>query len=458
MTASSYPDASTSALFVDLYELTMAQAYLHHGRQDEPAVFDLFFRTLPDHRNFLVAAGLSRLVDDLEALRFSAEDIGYLESLGRFAPDFLTWLAEWRFTGSIRALPEGTLCFVNEPLIEVSAPLGEAQLIETLAINRLHYSTLVASKGARVVSAAAGRSVVDFGARRGHGTDAAIEAARALYLVGFDATSNVAAGQRYGLPVAGTMAHSYVQAHESDLEAFRAFVTEFPATILLVDTYDTATGVTAVIDLAREFQARGEALPVRALRIDSGDLERSGREARARLDAAGLEGVELFASGGLDERDIRQLVDSGAPYTGFGVGTRVIASSDAPTGEAVYKLVALNGRGLIKLSIDKETLPGPKQVFRQRDANGAIERDVLTTAEDSDVEGEALLVDVMHDGRLLDEAAPAVDLEVGRTRAATALGRLPEALRALDATTPIPVVVSDALRSERDRVAARVRD
>lgn len=449
-------DGSLAGLFVDLYELTMAQAYLHEGRHAEPAVFDLFFRTLPDQRHFLVAAGLARLLEDLEALRFSAEDVAYLESLGRFAPDFLNWLRGWQFTGNIRALPEGTVCFANEPLIEVSAPLGEAQLIETLAINRLHYSTLVAAKGARVVAAAGGRSVVDFGARRAHGTDAALEAARALYLVGFDATSNLEAGRRYGIPVAGTMAHSYVQAHASDLEAFRTFVAEFPETTLLVDTYDTADGIAAVIALAQEFEARNERLPVRALRIDSGDLAAAARDARARLDAAGLEAIELLASGGLDEWDVRALVERGAPYDGFGVGTRVITSGDAPTGDAVYKLVALNGRGLLKLSTGKATLPGTKQVYRQLNPDTTIDRDVLTTADDRSTIGSPLLIEVMRDGQRVPEAAAAVDLEASRARAATELGRLPDPQRALDPTPPLSVVVSEALQAERDLVAARV--
>ena len=449
---------SPSGLFVDLYELTMAQAYLHEGRQAESAVFELFFRTLPARRNFLVAVGVARLVEDLEALRFTSDDLNYLDGLGRFAPDFLDWLAGWRFSGSVRALPEGMPCFGNEPLVEVSAPLGEAQLVETLAINRLHYGTLVASKGVRVVIAAAGRRVVDFGARRAHGTDAGLEAARALRLVGFEATSNVEAGRRYGIPVAGTMAHSYVQAHGSDLEAFRAFVAEYPDTTLLVDTYDTGSGVEAVVALAREFASRGEALPVRALRIDSGDLAAAGREARARLDAAGLESVELVASGGLDERAVASLVDGGAPYSGFGVGTRVIASADAPIGDAVYKLVALDGRGLVKLSTDKETLPGAKQLFRQLDPDGAAERDVLTTAEDRSVAGEALMVEVMRDGQRTGAADDALELHAARERAAEQIARLPAGVRSLEAAeAPYPVIVSEALRTERDQVAARVR-
>lgn len=451
-------DDSTSGLFVDLYELTMAQAYLQEGRHEEAAVFDLFFRTLPPQRNFLIAAGLSRLVEELEQLRFSAADVAYLESLGRFAPDFLEWLGDWRFRGTVRAIPEGSVCFADEPLIEVSAPLADAQLIETLAINRMHFATLIASKGARVIAAADGRSVVDFGARRAHGVDAAVEAARALHLAGFDATSNVEAGRRYGIPVAGTMAHSYVQSHANDLAAFRAFVAAFPDTILLVDTYDTGDGVEAVIALAGEFAERGESLPVRALRIDSGDLAEAARDARARLDAAGLESVELLASGGLDEDDVAALVDDGAPYDGFGVGTRVISSADAPTGDAVYKLVALGGRGLIKLSTAKETLPGAKQVFRQFDADGRATGDVLTVAEDTSVGGEPLLVEVMRDGAVLDEARVAVALDAARSRAAVSVGQLADELRSLEPAAAYPVVISDALRDEHDRVVARSRD
>ena len=445
----------TSGLFVDLYELTMTQAYLHEGRHGTPAVFDLFFRSLPRERSFFVAAGLARLVEDLEAWRFTADDLDYLASLDRFAPDFLDWLGDWRFRGTVHALPEGTICFGNEPLIEVRASLADAQLIETLAINRIHHATLVASKGARVVAAAAGRSVVDFGARRAHGTDAALEAARALYLVGFEGTSNVEAGRRYGLPVAGTMAHSYVQSHASDLEAFRAFVAEFQDTILLVDTYDTADGVEAVIALAREFEARGGELPVRALRIDSGDLEEAGRAARTRLDRAGLQGIGLFASGGLDEWDVARLVAAGAPYDGFGVGTRVITSSDAPSGDAVYKLVEYAGEGRIKLSEDKETLPGPKQIYRQRGSAGAIERDVLTVAGDRSIGGSPLLVEVMRDGVRTELAANAIDLGASRARVASELDQLPPAHRGLEPSEPLRVVVSDALLAERERAAER---
>ncbi|MDA0352562.1 MAG: nicotinate phosphoribosyltransferase [Chloroflexi bacterium] len=453
MTASTDP---TSALFVDLYELTMAQAYLHEGRHTEPAVFDLFFRTLPANRNFLVAAGLHQLLADLETFAFSSEDVAYLDSLGRFAPDCLDWLAGWRFTGDVRAMPEGTPVFGNEPLVEVTAPLGEAQLIETLVINRLHFATLVASKGVRVTLAAAGRSVVDFGARRAHGLDAAAEAARALYLVGFDGSSNVQAGQRHGVPVAGTMAHSYVQAHEDDLAAFRAFVAEYPDTILLVDTYDTRAGVEAVIALGRELEARGERLQVRALRIDSGDLAAEARSARALLDAAGLERIELFASGGLDEDDVAALVAAGAPYDGFGVGTRIVTSNDAPSGDAVYKLVALAGTGRVKLSPEKETLPGAKQVYRQFGADGRASGDVLTTADDDTIEGEPLLLEVMRDGRRLAGAEAATDLEGSRARVANELARLPEGMRALDvSTSPYSVVVSAALAAARDRAVER---
>ena len=453
----------TTPLFTDLYELTMTQAYLHQGLATQPATFSLYLRTLPQNRNYLLAAGIEPLLDDLQTLHFTPDDLAYLHSLNRFTPDFLHWLERWHFTGAVRGIPEGTPCFQNEPLLEVHAPLGQAQLIETLALNRIHFATLIASKGARAVHAAQGRTLVDFGARRAHGIDAADQAARALYLAGFDATSNLHAGRRYGIPVAGTMAHSYVQAHAGDPAAFRAFVHEFPDTTLLVDTYDTPAGVQAVINLAAELRQRGEPFRVRALRIDSGDLAAEAHAARARLDAAGLHQVELFASGGLDEWSVAELVAAGAPYTGFGLGTRLVTSADAPSADAVYKLVQLSGEGRLKLSPGKETLPGPKQVWRYRTPDGLAARDLLTPAPEGAPEipapdgapevpasaapaaseageaGEAgapepLLIDLMRDGRRLPTPDPS--LEAARHRAATELARLPARLLTLTPATP----------------------
>ena len=319
-----------------------------------------------------------------------------LERGGRFPASFLDWLAGLRFTGDVYAMPEGTPVFAGEPLLTVEAPLPEAQLAETYLLNQLHLQTLIASKGARIVEAAAGRPVVDFGTRRAHGTDAALKAARALYIAGMAATSNVLAADRYGIPPTGTMAHSYVQAHDDEDEAFRSFVATHPETVLLVDTYDTAEGVRRVARLASEL---GEAFRVRAVRLDSEPLAELAFEARAILDAAGLQRVEIVASGGAG-----RVADRGArrgwraPIDAFGVGTRAVSSADAPTFDAVYKLAAYDGRGRIKLSAEKETLPGRKQVFRRRDAAGLASGDVIARADER-LEGEPLLEQVMRGRR-----------------------------------------------------------
>ena len=346
-----------SALLTDLYQLTMAQSYWREGML-EPAVFDLFVRRLPPGRNYLVACGLEQALEYLEALRFDNRDLAYLDSLGKFSPGFLDYLARFRFTGDVHAMAEGTVAFANEPLLEVIAPLPEAQLVETYLLNQLSYQTLVAAKASRIVTAAAGAAVVDFGLRRAHGTDAGMKAARAAYIAGVDATSNVLAGARYGIPVSGTMAHSYVLAHDSELEAFRAFTETYPDTVLLVDTYDTLGGVAQVVRLAREL---GEAFQVRAIRLDSGDLGALAGAARTILDDAGLGGVEIFASGDLDEHRIASLVAAGAPIDGYGVGTRMGTSADAPYLNCAYKLVAYAGRPRMKLSEQKATLPCRKQ-------------------------------------------------------------------------------------------------
>ena len=433
------------ALFTDLYELTMLQSYQEHGLR-APATFELFARTLPEGRNYLLACGLDSALAYLETLEFGAESLAALERVG-FPASFLDWLGELRFTGDVWAMPEGTPAFGDEPLLTVEAPLPEAQVVETYLINQVHFQTLVASKGARVVTAAAGRPVADFGGRRAHGTDAGLTAARALYLAGMASTSNVAAGARYGIPVNGTMAHSYVQAHGDDHAAFRDFVATHPETTLLVDTFDTLAGVRAVIELAAEL---GDAFRVRNIRLDSEPLGELAVEARRILDAAGLALVRIIASGGLDEHSVADLVASGAPIDAFGVGTRAVTSSDAPTFDAVYKLVAYDGEGRIKHSTGKATLPGRKQVFRQRDASGLALRDVLARADERH-DGEPLLVQVMRGGERLP--AGEESLEHARERAASGVERLPERLRALqDASPPYEVVVSDALQEDAARL------
>ena len=442
-------DDPNSALFTDLYELRMARSYFERGMEGW-AVFDLFIRALPPQRNYLIAAGLDDALRYLEGFAFSSHALHQLTAMGEFPEPIVERFAVMRFTGDLYALPEGTPVFGGEPIIEVVAPLPEAQLVETYLINQIHLQTAIASKGARVVDAAAGRPVADFGARRAHGTDAAIKAARALYIAGVAATSNVLASRTYGIPAAGTMAHSYVQAHERELDAFRNFVQSYPDTTLLVDTYETAEGVRNVIRLAEEL---GDGFAVSAIRLDSGDLERHAREARAMLDAAGLASVQIIASGGLDEHSIAALVAAGAPIDGFGVGTQMDVSADAPTLDAVYKLVEYDGEGRVKLSPGKETLPGRKQIFRTIES-GVITRDVLAL-RDEQLAGAPLLRPVMRAGRHLP---PERSLAETRSYAAEQRAMLAPELRALErAAVAFPVEISPRLRSEQARVAASLR-
>ncbi|MCY1018686.1 nicotinate phosphoribosyltransferase [Pyxidicoccus sp. MSG2] len=433
-----------AALLTDLYQLTMAEAYLDEGLWDE-AVFSLFVRRLPEHRNYLLAAGLEDALDVLERLRFRAEDLDWMASLGRFSDRLLGWLERFRFSGDVDAVPEGTPVFAQEPLLEVRAPLPEAQLVETYLLNQVHLQTLAASKATRVVEAAAGRPVMEFGLRRIHGADAGLKVARAAYVAGVDSTSNVLAGKRYGIPVAGTMAHSYVQAHDDELEAFRAFTRVYPDATLLVDTYDTLHGVQHAIRLARE---RGEDFQVRALRLDSGDLLALSRAAREMLDEAGLHAVRLVASGGLDEDAVARLVAHGAPIDTFGVGTAMGVSADAPSLDMAYKLVEYAGRERVKLSEGKVLLPGAKQVYRQ-EKDGVARGDVLTRRGDV-VQGRPLLRPVMRAGKRLPGASP--PLADVRARARREVSRLPREVRALaPARPPYPVKVGTEL--ERARAA-----
>jgi nicotinate phosphoribosyltransferase len=438
-----------AALLTDLYQLTMAQAYWRESLL-ESAIFSLSVRRLPPRRNFLLACGLEDVLAYMESLRFDDEALGYLDGLGGFRPDFLDWLGALRFTGDVRAVAEGTPVFADEPILEVRAPLPEAQLLETFVMNQVHLQTVLASKGARVVRAAEGRRVVDFGLRRMHGADAGLKSARAFHIAGVAATSNVLAGQTYGIAVAGTMAHSYIQAHEDEGEAFRAFAELYPETVLLVDTYDTLAGVRRVVELAADL---GDGFRVRAIRLDSGDLAELAVAAREILDGAGLERVEIFATGGLDEDRVAELLRAGAPIDAFGVGTRMGVSADAPSLDMVYKLSEYAGAGRLKLSTGKVILPGAKQVFRVEEEGEAV-RDVIGRADESGP-GRALLRPVMRDGRRL--RAGAVDLDEARRHAAAEVGRLPSRIRALEAADPpYPVSVSEELAGLQREVAERV--
>ncbi len=447
--ASAWVDDRNAALFTDLYELTMVQAYWREAMDGE-AVFSLYFRNLPEGRNFALACGLADALHYLETLRFTPGDLEFLARQEQLSDEFLAWLAEMRFAGDVWALPEGTPVFPDEPLLEVVAPLPVAQLAESFIMNQVHLQTVLASKAARVAEAAAGRPVVDFGLRRMHGTDAAMKGARAFHVAGLAGTSNVLAGKVYGMPISGTMAHSYVQAHDDELEAFRELAALYPETVLLVDTYGTLAGVRHVVGLAHEL---GDAFRVRAIRLDSGDLVELAKASREILDRAGLQAVEIFASGGLDEHEIARLLASGAPIDGFGVGTRMGVSHDAPDLDMAYKLTAYAGRGRLKLSPGKTILPGRKQVFRT-ERNGEAAGDVVARHDEA-LPGRPLLVQVMAGGERLPAGRESLDN--ARERARRELAALPERLRALEpADPPYPVSVSPGLRALQEQVVERV--
>jgi nicotinate phosphoribosyltransferase len=429
------------ALLTDLYELNMAASYLRRGMNAE-ATFSLFVRDLPPERGFVVAAGLEGCLEFLEGLRFDDEDLAYLATIG-FDAVALAAFRGLRFTGDVWAIPEGRIVFGGEPLLEVTAPIAEAQLAETFLLNRVTVEATLASKAARCVIAAEGRDLLDFAFRRTHGVDAAMAVARTTAMVGFAATSNVEAARRYDLHAAGTMAHSYIEAFPSERDAFVAFAEDFPGRVtFLVDTYDTPNGVDTAIDVIRERHLE----PPLAVRLDSGDLEDLSRDARRRLDAAGLDHVRIVVSGGLDDVDVRRLVRAGAPIDGFGLGTRLGVSADAPYLDTVYKLVEYDGHPTSKLSPKKVSLPGRKQVFR-----GPIPGDdVLALRAEEPPEGsEPLLARAMTGGVRAAEPEP---IEAARGRFAEDLARLPaEALDLESPRAPVPRI-SDALASMASRV------
>ena len=432
---------SDAALFTDLYELTMAAAFLREGMHAS-ATFSLFVRRLPPQRGFLVAAGLADVLDYLRGFRFSPDALDYLRSLGRFEPAFIAYLERLRFTGQVRAVREGTVVFADEPLLEITAPLIEAQLLETAVINFCHVQTLLASKAARAVLAANGRGLAEFGLRRSHGTDAGMKAARCAMLAGFDSTSNVLAGRTFGVPLSGTMAHSFVTAFPREIEAFQAYARAFPdSAVLLLDTYDTAAAARLAVEVARTLAADGHRLA--GVRLDSGDLAALSREVRTILDAGGCPDVRIIVSGGLDEHDVEALLAAGAPIDGFGIGTRLDVSADAPSLEMVYKLVALDGRHILKLSPGKETWVGAKQVLRRRGADGRLAGDTLALeAEAVPPGGEALLETVMRDG---EPVGPHPTLEALREHCARQLAALPAGVRRLRDAEAYPVAVSEEL-------------
>lgn len=433
--------ADPGALCTDLYELTMLQGFFERGMQDT-AVFEFFARRLPDCRNFYLAAGLEQALDYLERLRFEPAELDWLDGLGLFRRDFLDHLAGLRFTGDVDAMAEGTPFFADEPILRITAPLPEAQLVEARLINLLHFQSLIASKAARVALVAPGRRLVDFGMRRAHGAEAAVYAARACYLAGFDASSTVLACAEFGIPASGTMAHSFVQAHLDEAEAFEHFARSLPqAAVLLIDTYDTEAAAAKVVALAPRLVEAG--IRIRGVRLDSGDLAAHARRVRAILDAGGLADATIFASGNLDEYAIRRLLEAGAPIDGFGVGTLLDTSSDLPALDCAYKLQEYAGQPRRKRSEGKATWPGRKQVWRRYDADGRCCGDRLTLADEC-AEGVALVRPAMRGGR---RVRPSPGLAQVREHARRQLESLPPALRGLEPAPGYPVEVSAAVRA-----------
>jgi nicotinate phosphoribosyltransferase len=435
---------SAAPLLTDLYQLTMAHVYFEQGMGDI-AVFELAVRRFPPGRRFLLTAGLEHVLDYLERLHFGAADLEYLQTLGTFPQAYLDHLANLRFTGSVHAMAEGTPFFANEPILRVTAPIAEAQLVESRLLNIVHFQTLIASKAARCVFAAGGRQLVDFGMRRAHEADAALYAARASYLAGFNGTATVEAGRCFGIPLYGTMAHSFIEAHEREEDAFSHFVASRPdSATLLIDTYDARRAAHRVAALARELESRGLPPSIRAVRIDSGDLAAETRAVRDILDLEGYRQIQILLSGGLDEYSIEKLVRDGVPADAFGVGTSLDVSDDAPTLDMAYKLQEYAGKPRRKRSPGKVSLPGAKQVFRERGAGGEIAADAITL-EGEHARGEPLLTEVMRAGRRI---AGKLELERIRGHCAAELKALPRELKALHALqepVPYPVAISPAL-------------
>lgn len=438
----------SSPLLTDHYQLTMLESYLQQGMQ-ETAVFELFFRKLPPIRNFLVAAGLEQALEFLENLRFSAGELAWLKP--RFGSALVNYLEQFRFTGDVHAMPEGTLFFPDEPILRITAPLPQAQFVESRLINLLHFETLIASKAARSVLVAPGKLLVDFGMRRAHGAEAALLAARASYLAGFSGTSTVLAAAIYGMPSFGTVAHSYIQAHTDETAAFEHLVRCHPKnSTLLIDTYDTEAAAIKIVTLARKLAQDG--IEVSGVRLDSGDLGMHARRVRRILDEGGLEKTRIFASGNLNENRVHELISSGAPIDGFGLGTALDVSSDAPALDCAYKLQEYAGKARRKRSEGKATWPGRKQVYRKYDPDGRAVRDVVALEKDDLHEGEPLIVPMMRNGQRIDGINGNRKLEAIRRQTVANYARLPEPLRLLETASAYPVEISASLQALAKKV------
>ena len=428
-----------SPLLTDLYQFTMLQGYLDR-RMHETAVFEFFIRTLPDQRGFFVAAGLESVIEFLEDLRFSDEELKYLAASDRFSKDVIGYLAGLRFKGDMDAMPEGTVFFPHEPILRIAAPMPVAQLIESRIINLLHVQTLFASKAARCFLAADGRAgLIDFGLRRAHGAEAGLYAARSSYIAGFDGTSTVLAEHLFGIPAFGTMAHSFIEAHHDEKEAFIHFAESNPRIVtLLIDTYDTVAGARKVVDIKETLDKKG--ITIQGVRLDSGDLLGLSRKVRAIFDQAGLRDIRIFVSGNIDEYAIRDLLSAGAPINAFGVGTKLDTSADIPYFDCAYKLMEYAGEPRLKKSEGKATWPGRKQVFRHCRDSGMV-RDILTLEGDRQ-DGVPLIKPFMRGGQRLGRPERLKDI---RDHALCQIAALPGYLRGLDHIPPYPVEISTAL-------------
>ena len=438
-----------SALLTDSYHFSMVQAYLEHGLT-QPAVFELFTRRMPSGRNFLVAAGAEQVLEYLENLRFSSEEIEYLRASGLYHDQTLSYLREFRFDGDVWALPEGTPFFINEPILRIRASLPQAQLVETRVINLLQFQSLIASKAARSFLVAQNKFLVDFGLRRAHGSEAGLLAARASFLAGFNGTSDVLAGMRFGIPVYGTMAHSFIEAHESESAAFENFVLSNPAnTTLLIDTYDTELAAGKVTRLAAKLQQKG--IAIQGVRLDSGDLESHARKVRRILDDGGLKHAKIFMSGDIDEFYIRELLSRRTPVDGFGVGTLLTTSEDVPFLNCAYKLEEFAGIARRKRSEGKATWPGTKQICRQVQPDGTYMFDILQL-ETEPLTGFPLLSQTMRQGKRLREPTALAGL---RESCINNLNHLPASLRSILNDRSYEVRISEGIRSTADRLDRR---
>jgi len=441
--------AADSPLLTDLYQLTMMQAYLEHGMCDT-AVFEFFARKLSEARGFLVFAGLEQALQYLETLHFSEDELAWLVACGRFSRDFVDYLEDISFDGDVHAMAEGTIFFPDEPVLRVTAPMPVAQLVESRLINILQFQTLIASKAARIKLAAPDKLLVDFGLRRTHEAEAGLMAARASFIAGLSGTSTVLAAPVLDIPIFGTMAHSFVLAHESEEQAFIDFARTHPTNVvLLIDTFDTERGAEKVVKIAPQLAVEG--IAIKGVRLDSGDMANHARKVRKILDDGGLSKTTIFASGNLDEYELKRMAEMGAPIDGFGVGTRMNTSSDAPYLDCAYKLQEYAGIPRRKTSEGKATWPGRKQVYRRYE-NGEMARDVLTLEDDTQ-EGKALINKVMESGEML---TPYPTLATIREHAAAELDSLSSHFRNLETKPAYSAEVSETLRTLVQEVDARL--